>query len=211
MSKLRRDLKSDTIPNKTTRGAQIITACAGNTDIGDVTAPLTAFTAANTGLAQAAANLQAAQAEVARLVGVQGAAETTWNTTHENLLVAIENNTGGNAAKMGTTTVDTYDPGRGAPAAPPAQPTSVAVTLGDLPGELEVTWNAGRPRPRLYIVRMCEDPYAPDKMQQVGMPSGSRFVKDGLTAGKKYWFDVTAVGSGGQQGPPSDPAQGMAM
>ncbi len=32
-----------------------------------------------------------------------------------------------------------------------------------------------------------------------------------MTAGKSYWFDVIAVGSGGQQSPPSDPAQGMAM
>ena len=211
MSKLRRDLKSDTIPNKTTRGTQIITACTGNTNIGTVTAPLAAFTAANDKLIEDAGKVQAAQAEVTRLVGVQDTSDAAWNTTFEALLGAIENNTAGDAAKLGTTTIETYEPGRGAATGAPAQVTSVAVTLGDLPGEQEVTWNANRPKPRVYIVRMCEDPFALNKMQQVGMPTGSRFVKAGQTAGKSYWFDVIAVGSGGQQGPPSDPAQGMAM
>lgn len=57
---------------------------------------------------------------------------------------------------------------------------------------------------------MCIDPNAPEKMQQVGTWTRSDFVKKGLTPGTKYWFDVIAVGTGGEEGPPSDPAFGIA-
>ena len=211
MSKLRRDLKDDTIPNKTTRGDQIIAACTGNAALGTITDDLAAFTTANTEAKSAYNTAKTARTDAEQLTGVQNDAEAAWDAAFEQLLVKLESNTKGDKTKLGTTTIATFEPGSAPALGAPAQVANVAVTLGDDAGELEVTWNANRPRPRLYVVRMGEDPLNEGTMQQVGMPSGSRFVKGGLTAGKKYWFQVAAVGSGSQQGPWSDPASGMAV
>lgn len=211
MSKLKRDLKEEDIPRKVMRGEEIITACTGNAAIGTVATALTAFTTANTKLGADAGLAIAAQAEATRLVGIQNNSETAWNTAYETLLGTVEANTQGDRDKMRTTTVETYEPGRQAALGPPTKVLNVAVTLGDQPGEQEVTWDGNRPKPAIYKVRMCEDPFVEATMQEVGTPTGSRFVKGGLTAGKKYWWQVCAVGSGNQCGPWSDPATGMAI
>lgn len=209
MSKFKRDLKEDTIPNKTTRGQQIIDACTGNTDIGTVTAELTAFTTANGDLGAKANAAQTARMMAQNATTMQNDAESSWDSAFENLLGKIESNTQGDAMKMGTTTVPTFEPGPQAPAGAPPKLMNVNVTDGDGTDDLDVAWNNPRPyRARLFLVRMCEDPYDQTKMVQVGTPSASRFTKDGLTLGTTYWFEACAVGSGGQQGPWSDPAKG---
>jgi len=49
------------------------------------------------------------------------------------------------------------------------------------------------------------------QMQAIGTASAAKFTARKLTAGTRYWFQVAAVGSVGQQGPWSDPAMGMAV
>ena len=210
MSKLKRDLKTEPIPDKAMRGAQIITACTGNSNIGTVTTELTAFTTANTKLETDYNAAQAAAAHAIQLTTVQNDSDADWNAKLESLALVLERNTGGDKMKLETTTIDTFEPGRAPAVGAPAKVDNVKVTLGDMPHELEVTWDGLQPRPQMYLVKMCEDPYDATKLAQVGMVTGSRLVKGGLTGGKTYWFVIVAVGTGGRQGPPSDPATGMA-
>lgn len=210
MSKLKRDLKEEPIPDKAMRGAQIIAACTGNANIGSVTTELAAFGTANTKLETDYNAAQVAASHAQQLTSVQNDSDADWNEAFETLLLAIEKNTKGDKMKLETTTIATFEPGRAPALGAPAKVGNVAVTLGDLPHEQEISWDGLQPRPQMYLVSMCEDPYDATKLVQVGMVTGSRFVKTNQTPGKAYWFVVTAVGSGGRQGPPSDPAQGMA-
>ncbi len=211
MSKFKRDLKNDPIPNKTTRGEEIIAACTGNADLGTLTAELTAFTTSNGALKTTASDLAAAQAAVTTLAAQQATDEDTWNTDYEGLLAKMESNTKGEKVKMATTTVPTYEPGAAPPAGPPAKVTNLSMTIGDMPKELDFQWDNQRPKPRLFLVRICEGTYNQANMQVIGMPSGSKFTATNLLSGHTYWGEVAAVGSGNQQGPWSDPATGMAM
>jgi hypothetical protein len=210
MSKFIRDLKRADIPTKTQRAQQIITACAAaNTAIGDVTAELAAFTSANGTLDAKYDAAQTARSTAQNATDAQTGAAAAWDTALEDLLAKIESNTKGEKAKMGTTTVETFEPGAQSPAGAPPKVENVTVTDGDGSDDLDVSWNAIRsPRPRAYLVRMCEEPYEQTKMAQVGAPSASKFTKDGLTLGKTYWFEVCALGSGNQQGPWSNPGRG---
>lgn len=211
MSKLKRDLKESDIPRKVMRGAEILAASTpANTDLGNVTTEVADLTAANTKLEADLGKVVTAQAALTTNVGIQNESNDDWNHKYEMYLLAVEKNTKGDRDKMRTTTVETYEPGHAPALGAPAKVANVAVTNGDMPHEQEITWNGNQPRPKIYQVMMCEDPYDATKLAQVGMPTGSRFVKANQTPGKTYWFVVVAVGSGGQQGPPSDPATGMA-
>lgn len=209
MSKFKRDLKSEAIPEKTTRGEQIVAACTGNADIGTVADELAAFTTANGALNTKHNDAKTARMDAQNATDMQNDADAAWDVALENLLAKIESNTQGDAMKMGTTTVPTFEPGTAPPAGVPVKVANLSVSDGDGSDDLDLSWNAIRsPRPRLYLVRMCEDPYVQANMVQVGTPSASKFTKNGLTLGHTYWFEVAAVGSGGQQGPWSDPAKG---
>ena len=210
MSKLRRNLKQDTIPNKTTRGAEIIAACTGNADIGTVTAELAAFGTANGGLGTAAGALTSAQAAVTTAVTNQGTAEQAWDASYEALCLKLEGNTTGDKAKLSTTTIPTYEPSAASPTLVPAKVLALSATTGDAPHEIDLQWNALRnPKPNIYLLRMCDDPYDQSRMVQIGTPSGSKFTAKNVTPGKK-WFEACAVYTGDQHGPWSDPATGTA-
>lgn len=212
MSKLKRDLKRDPIPNKTTRGTEIVTACTGNAAIGAVSTELTAFTTANNSLKTAATTLATAQAAVTSAVTGQDSSEQTWNATFETLCLKLEGNTTGDKAKLSTTTIPTYEPGAGAPTPGVAQVTGLSVSIGDMPHELDLQWNAMRnPRAKVFLVRRCTGIYDPASLVQIGTPSASKFTAKALVPGTVYWFDVIAVFANEEQGPPSDPATGRAV
>ncbi|MEO6788987.1 MAG: hypothetical protein ABI318_22925 [Chthoniobacteraceae bacterium] len=211
MSKLKRDLKRESIPEKTTRGTEITTACTGNAAIGTVTAELAAFTTANGGLGAAVGALATAHAAVDTAIINQDTAEQAWDAAFEALCIKLESNTTGDKAKLTTTTIPTYEPGAGGPASTPAQVLALSATTGDMPREIDLQWNALRnPKPNVHLVFMCDDPYDLSKMQQIGTPTASKFTAKPATPGKK-WFQVCAVYTGGQQGPWSDPATGTAI
>ena len=132
MSKLKRDLKTEPIPDKAMRGAQIITACTGNSNIGTVTTELTAFTTANTKLETDYNAAQAAAAHAIQLTTVQNDSDADWNAKFESLALVLERNTGGDKMKLETTTIDTFEPGRAPAVGAPAKVGNVAVTLGYL-------------------------------------------------------------------------------
>lgn len=211
MSKLKRDLKSDSIPNKTTRGTEIVTACTGNVPLGTLTAELAAFATANNNLKTTAGNLATAQASATSLVDLQVVQEKAWDASFESLCLKLEGNTHGDKVPLGTTTISTYDPGVSTPSPTTPQVLSLSVSIGDAAHTLDLHWNAQRPKPLLYLVFMCEGTFNPANMVQIGTPSSSSFTATGLTAGHTYWFQVCAVGTGDRRGPLSDPAMGMAV
>lgn len=211
MSKLKRDLKSDPIPNKTTRGNEIFAACTGNVPLGTLTTELAAFGTANNNLKTTAAALAAAQATATSLVDQQAVQEKAWDAAFETLCLKLEANTHGDKIPLATTTLATYDPGISSPAPPAVQVLSLSVTIGDAAHTLDLQWNAQRPKPNVYLVFMCEGTFNPASMVQIGTPSSSSFTATGLLAGHTYWFQVCAVGTGDRRGPLSDPAMGMAV
>jgi hypothetical protein len=218
MSKFKRDLKNDPIDTKTTRGQEIIDACNdpdNAADLGTIGPQLTAFTTANGELKGDASAMAQAVSAIAGIVTKQTGDEQTWNQDFEALLQIIESNTKNKKEKMVKTTVPTYEPGAGSAPAPGAlaQVTGLSATHGDAPDEIDLQWNGmsgQKPKPRLFLVRMCADPYNQANMVQIGTPSASSFKAKNLTPGKK-WFEVCAVYSGDQQGPWSDPATGTAI
>lgn len=210
MSKFRRDLKKAPIPNKTTRGTEIIAACTGNAAIGDVAAPLAAFVAANGSLGTTAGQIATANAALTTLITHQGSDSRAWDVALETLLAAVESNTKGATEPMQTTTVATFEPGAGTPASAIGQVQNLHTSMGDMPHEQDLQWDANRPRPNVYILQMCDDPYDESRMVQIGTPSGSKFTAKNLTPGKK-WFRAAAVGTGDQHGPWSDPATGTVI
>jgi hypothetical protein len=211
MSKLKRDLKTDKIPNKITRGTEIVTACTGNAALGDITAELAGFATANGSLGTTAGALATTQALATSQAGQQTTDNGVWDAKFEILCLKIEGNTEGNKIPMATSTIPTYDPGVSGPAAPAAQVLALSTSIGDVLHTLDLHWNAQHPKPLLYLVFMCEGTFNPAAMVQIGTPSSSSFTATNLLPGHTYWFQVCAVGTGDRKGPLSDPAMGMAV
>ena len=111
---------------------------------------------------------------------------------------------------MQTTTVPVTDPGAGAPAGAIAQVQNLHVSIGDMPREHDLQWDPVRPRPQIYVVQSCDDPYDESRMKEIATPTASRETVTQATPGKK-WYRVAAKGSGGKQGPWSNPATGTAI
>lgn len=210
MSKFKRDLKKAPIPTKTSRGTEIITACTGNAALGDVTEPLGAFSTANGSLDTTAGQVTANETAHDALITHQGSDERAWDAALEVLLGTIESNTKGAKEPMQTTTVPVTDPGTGAPAGAIEQVQNVHVSIGDMPLEHDLQWDTMNPRPKLFTVQSCDDPYDESRMREVATPSASRVTITNATPGKK-WYRVAAKGSGGKQGPWSNPATGTAI
>jgi hypothetical protein len=91
---------------------------------------------------------------------------------------------------------------------PPSVPTGLTPTMGDLEGEIDLTWNSV-PGASSYIVQISPNPPTNTSWTQTAIVTVSKATVDGLTSGAKFWFRVAAVGGGGQSGW-SDPAVKMA-
>lgn len=211
MSRVKRDMKTGPIPTKVQAARQFAAKCVENAaDLGDTVAESAAVVSAAESLETKYNTAQESRQTATDNTNIQNNAESALDTKVEDLMRKVESNTKGDKNKLIKTGLGVVEPGTGGPQGAPAQVANVRITQGDNPGELEISWNGLKPRPRLYLVRMCEAPYDQSKMQVIGMPSGSRYVKDGLTSGKEYWFEICGVGSGDQQGPWSGPENGRA-
>lgn len=80
-------------------------------------------------------------------------------------------------------------------------PTDFRGTVGDMEGEVDLTWDAVRGAGS-YIIE-CREHLDGTTWQQVKVVQQSRHTVGGLTSGKQYAFRVRAVGTGGE-GPWSD-------
>lgn len=211
MSKFRRDPKGLPIPGKVTLGLQVIDNYDGNTEVGTVTTELAEFTAANADLE--AKNTTAGQKQQAAVQATTALndSETVWNEKLEKLMSRTEDNTSGDKAKMETTGLATYEPGRAPATGTPAQVLNLSASSGDNAGEADLHWNSMKPNPRLFESRYIKGLTLDEAHMIPGeSATASKLTQGGLESGSEYLFQVRAVGTGGAKGPWSDPARGRA-
>jgi hypothetical protein len=91
---------------------------------------------------------------------------------------------------------------------PPAVPSSLVATAGDLEGEIDLSWNAS-PNASSYIVQSSPNPPTDSSWAQATVVTASKTTVGGLASGSKHWFRVAAVGAAGQSAW-SDPTLKMA-
>jgi fibronectin type 3 domain-containing protein len=84
--------------------------------------------------------------------------------------------------------------GPGSVVQPPAAPTGLNATAGD--GQVSLSWSGSTGATSYNVYRWNGSSYS--LLQSV---SGASFTDSGLTDGSTYWYEVTAVNSGGESGP----------
>lgn len=116
----------------------------------------------------------------------------------------LQTTSGGEAAKIMSAAVAVRaDP---QPIGPLPAPVDFMPTMGDMPGEVDLSWSGVRGA-RTYVVEYREQGTSGAWLQKLA--TKSRVSVDGLTSGKTYVFRVAAVGAAGQ-GPWSLEAARMA-
>ena len=91
-----------------------------------------------------------------------------------------------------------------APVGAPGKVQHLALTTGDMDGELDAMWNRDKAA-KTYDLEISVDPFTPTSWQSRGSVTKSKAAITGLTSGAKMWVRIRAVGTGGT-GEWSDPA-----
>jgi hypothetical protein len=121
----------------------------------------------------------------------------------------VEVTSGGDAAKIlsaGFQIVSAASPTSSLPA-----PTNVLATMGDNPGEIDVSGNAvAKAKSYIYECREHADGAVSGPWAQVKVGTRSSFTVRNLTSGKKYAFRMKALGPNDLESPWSDEAVCMA-
>lgn len=209
MGNLSRDIKKLAYAQKIIELKKFVQKCQESTVIGDVAALIAPVSSAITKFETDVENTGKAKSAWSNMAAVQQVSENDLDTKTEKLMATIDLNTDGDPVKLGTTGLAVVTKG-GKPAnPPPAQVVNLNVSGGDNPGEQDLQWDPqSNPKPRLYKARYCVGAYDPTKMVDGGTATASKMTIPGLQSGAEHWFEVCAVGTGGQQGPWSDPAKG---
>ena len=211
MSKFKRDPKDLPVIGKVALGIQVIANYTGNTAVGTVTTELADFTAANNGLESSNTTANNKRQEAVAATTALENANTDWDAKLEKLMSKTEGNTNFDKARMETTGLSTYDPGKAPATGTPAQVQNLTASTGDNPGDADLQWNSPKPRARMFEVRYCKGLTLDEtKMQSGGTTTASKITVAGLESGADYLLQVRAHGSGGLKGPWSDPARGRA-
>lgn len=211
MSKFKRDPKALPVPDKVALGIQVIANYTGNTNVGTVTTELADFTAANGDLeAKNTAAGNKRQEAIAATTALENS-DADWDGKLEKLMSKTEDNTNFDKAKMETTGLATYEPGRAPSTGAPAQLQNLTASIGDNAGQVDLQWDPPKPKVRLFETRYIKGLTLNESAMQAGAPStASKVTQDGLESGAEYMFQVRAVGTGGIKGPWSDPAKARA-
>lgn len=100
-----------------------------------------------------------------------------------------------------------YDTAHPADTSPPAAPTNLRVTLGDLSGSINVRYRSARQPSTNEIQTNTGDPNNEAGWHTVGIFQGQKAVLSNLTPGGCVWVRVRTVGLKGVMGAWSDPAE----
>ena len=113
----------------------------------------------------------------------------------------------GNSMLVGLSGFPGYDTSRTPDTSPPAAPTNVRLSQGDLSGSFVARYKPER-SPSVNEVQTCTgDPNNAADWHTKGMFRGGRAELDGYTPGSVVWVRVRTVGLKGVMGSWSDPAQ----
>ncbi len=92
-------------------------------------------------LSTAKSGKDAAEAAAKTATETQGTKEHDFDTAMNSLVSYVEDEAGGNAAKLESGGFTTYLPGKAAPVGELGQVKNLSVTVGDLVGEADMHWD----------------------------------------------------------------------
>jgi hypothetical protein len=202
MPKIKTDLSDMDEAEILAYSGNVVTQSTGNATFTSIATRITAIGTGRTAYQTAINAYEAAKQAAATLL-----------TQRDNARAALENDmrTGASAAEGITPALSAADfqgggwqvRGTPTPVGPMPKPANLAATLGDLDGEVDLSWNAISRGVQTYLAEYATTPTGPWTQFYVG--AASKCTATGLTSGTAYWFRVRAVGAAGP-GPWSDPA-----
>ena len=190
------------IADKLVKGQDIITKSTSNPNVPGNTAPLAAFSTAQTALTAANSAYEANRQEAAMLMTARDNALNTWNTTLVGLAGFTESATGGDAEKIQSAGFDIR--ATPTPPQPVAQVANVRVSFNGTPGYSDVRWDRD-PQADAYMVQCSPDPITDASWKNMGTVAEAKYTGNGATPGQKCWYRIAGVNRLGQ-GPWSEPA-----
>jgi hypothetical protein len=206
MAKVKLNFRRLSVPEKLSKGRQIITSITGNPKFTNPVPPLATLTAGVNDLDAAYTAAQAAKQAWRNAVDVQTAKSDALDQLISQCASYVESVAGPDESVISSAGMDPKSAG-GAPTLPEA-PTGVDVTVGDREGELDISWDPVS-NAKSYLIQRSSDPNTAASWTHAGTSTKSSTTIDALTSGTRYWFRVCAVGAVGQSGW-SDPATKIA-
>ncbi len=208
MSTVKLGLAELTIEEKIQLATNIEVALTGNPSFTtpDPTLASLRATADNLGNKTAAAADIRAQSQIATIT--QDDAEDQLDAALTTLASYVESTSKGDEAKILSAGMQVK--AAAIPTGPLPAPGSVAATVGDGAGEVDLAWPklAGS---KSYVIQYATDPNAPDDDWKFSTTcTKSSATVSSLIPGTRYWFRIAATGSAGQS-PWSSPVTARAV
>lgn len=199
MAKVKLGLKFLSVVLKIQFIRNIVTAMTGNPAFPSPNPPLASLTTIANEL-EASYNT----AEVIRQISQE---KTTLLDNKENeadnlltrLGLYVENESGGDAAKIQSAGMDTKAPAT--PLGPLTAPANFSVFTGDNPGELDCDWDSVRGAMSYKVEKNTTDPLDEAGWSEAATPTKSKVTLSGLPSGTREWLRVFAIGAAGKSGP----------
>ena len=201
MGKVKIAIRGLSVPQKIALAQKRQKALTNNPDFPDAAGPLTNYTARSNELEQAHTNRNDLATQLSVAQATLDTAEAAWNQESALLGTYVQMRSGGHDGRIVSGGHEIS--GRPHKARPLSKPTSVAATMGDQLGCLDLVWDPVDGA-RVYVVEVCTDPAA-NAWQQAATTGRSKSALKGLTPGVQYYIRVAPIGATGQ-GPWSDPA-----
>lgn len=198
MARIKLNLRSLSIPEKTARAQQIVAALTGNPNFTSPHPPLAQVTTAINELEAASNAAQAARQEAKARTAAQNTKEEVLDQILTQLVAHVESVAGNDEELIMSAGLDVR--------APPAQARnasmhsvslSLTATAGDHDGEIDLSWDTVRGA-RSYVIERSPDPPSESTWTHSGISTRSRATVEGLNSGTRYWFRVAAVTTSGQ-------------
>ena len=198
MARIKLNLRSLSVPEKTARAQQIVRALTGNPGFTSPHPPLAQVSAAIEELEAASNAAQAARQEAKARTAAQHVKEEALDQLLTQLVAHVESVAGNDDELIMSAGLDVRAPsGPGRSTA--SQPISISLTAtaGDHDGEIDLSWDTVRGA-RSYVVQRSPDPPSESTWTHSGISTRSRTSVEGLNSGTRYWFRVAAITASGQ-------------
>jgi fibronectin type III domain protein len=207
MSKVKLNMRNQSVPEKVARGREIIAALTENPDFPTPTPTIATLTAVTNDLATAFQEQEVAKQQAATKTAAKNEKEDIFDRTFSQSAAYVESVAGDNqtlirSAGMATRSVAVSSAGKA------STPVSLNTTNGDADGEVDLSWEPVSGA-KSYVIEISNDPPTDKSWTHAGVSTKSSWTASRLTSGTRYWFRVAAVGTGGQSGW-SDPATKIA-
>ncbi|HKS28316.1 MAG TPA: fibronectin type III domain-containing protein [Pyrinomonadaceae bacterium] len=202
MAKVKLNLRELSIPEKIARARQIVNAMSSNPNFPTPQPALAQVTGVINDLEATHSAQQSIKQQAKALTTAVNEKEEAADRILNQLAAYVESTSGGDEQTIQSAGMDVR--AERTPTGTLPAPDSLNPTLGDMEGEIDLSWDKVD-RARSYVIEQSVDPVTATSWHHAAVSTKSQTTIDGLTTGTKYWFRVAAVGPQGQ-GPWSNPA-----